>query len=119
MDAPPLVDRLARRGALGPEGYDKALNRELIDAHGTPSGSGTFDSDTAYRDLLDAMATPATEGKYYARSVLRIQRTSSVTLTADASGRFVPGPGGGRRPGLGRQRSDRRCCRLGHPTRRG
>jgi len=66
MDAPPLVDRLARRGALGPEGYDKALNRELIDAHGTPSGSGTFDSDTAYRDLLDAMATPATQGKYYA-----------------------------------------------------
>lgn len=88
----PLVDLLARRGALGPEGYDKALNRELIDAHGTPSGSGTFDSDTAYRDLLDAMATPATQGKYYARSVLRIQSTSWAILTADASGRFVPAP---------------------------
>ncbi|NHA67491.1 FtsX-like permease family protein [Phycicoccus flavus] len=76
----PAVDRLAERGYDGtvPGAFLGTPDRTLPDL--------TADAGSAYRSLLDSLATPTEDGDPQSRTVLRVSRTSPLTLAADADG---------------------------------
>ena len=80
----PLVDQVAEQGLTGPP------PEQLYTAEGRLLDEGSFDQDLAYRDYLDAMATPDQDGDYFARSVLKVHRTSALDVTARDDQTLVP-----------------------------
>lgn len=82
----PDVRRIAEQGFTG------TTPPSLLTDTGRQIDSGTYDQDAAYADFIDAMATPEDDGDYYARSVLKLHRTSPLKLRTRPDGTLAPAP---------------------------
>jgi putative ABC transport system permease protein len=80
----PAVQDLAANGVQG------ELADELSTGEGRLLDEGTFDQDLAYDDFLAAMTTPEKDGDYFARSLLKVHRTSALDVRVRADGTLVP-----------------------------
>lgn len=85
LDGPAVRD-LAANGVRG------TLADELHTGDGRLIDRGTFDQDRAYQDFLDAMTTPEEDGDYFARSVLKVHRTSALDVRLGPDGTLEPQP---------------------------
>ena len=73
-------------GRLAARGFDGSDAAALGTATGRTEQVGSFTEQDAYTALLAAMATPDDDGEYYARSAMRVNRTSPLTVAPTAGG---------------------------------
>lgn len=76
--------------ALAADGVQGELADELYTGAGRLLDEGTFDQEQAYTDFLAAMTTPEEDGDYFARSILKVHRTSALDVRLRADGTLVP-----------------------------
>ena len=77
---------------LATHGYDGTLPQAFLGPADRTLGTLNADADTAYTRLLSSLATPTDDGDAQTRTVLRVLRTSPLTITAEQDGTLVPKP---------------------------
>jgi len=80
----PEVTRLAEHG------YDGTVPAAFLGDADRTLGTLSANASTAYARLLSSLATPTTDGYAGTRTVLRVLRTSPLTLTSRPDGTLVP-----------------------------
>lgn len=75
---------------LATHGYDGTLPAALLGPADRSLGTLSADAESAYARLLSSLATPDDDGDAQTRTVLRVLRTSPLTIATDPDGALVP-----------------------------